>query len=124
MRLRPFLRFISVLAARSWYTANEDKAVRVGRATAEARDWLYDAKNRAEAIQLLARILKVSEKYAENTYRVWVEELKAHPKDLRLSPAGLRKVLENMIALGDLKPPIPDLASLADFSLADKVARR
>ena len=116
--------FISVLAARSWYTANEDKAVRFGRATSEARDWIYDRKNRAEAIQLLAKNLKVSEKYAENTYRVWVEELKAHPQDLRLSPAGLRKVLENMITLGDLKPPIPDLAAFADFSLADKIARK
>ncbi|OLC13537.1 MAG: hypothetical protein AUH29_12775 [Candidatus Rokubacteria bacterium 13_1_40CM_69_27] len=55
---------------------------------------------------------------------LWVEELKTHPRDLRLSPAGLRKVLENMIALGDVKGPVPDLAPYVDWSLADKVARR
>lgn len=115
--------FISVLAMRSWYTANEDAALRFGRATAEATEWIYDPRNRAEAIQILARNLKVSEKYAENTYRVWVEEIKVHPRDLRLSPAGLRKVLENMIMLGDFKPPVPDLATFADFSLADKLRR-
>lgn len=115
--------FISVLAMRSWVQAHEDAALRFGRATAEATQWIYDAKNRAEAVQILARSLKVSEKYAENTYRVWVEEIKAHPKDLRLSPAGLRKVLENMIILGDLKPPAPDLAQYVDFSLADKLRR-
>jgi NitT/TauT family transport system substrate-binding protein len=116
--------FISVLAMRTWVQAHEDVALRFGRATAEATEWFYDAKNRAEAVQILARDLKVSEKYAENTYRVWVEELKAHPRDLRLSPAGLRKVLENMITLGDFKPPVPDLAQYADFSLADKLGRR
>lgn len=116
--------FISVLAMRSWYTAHEDTVLRFGRATAEATQWIYDPKNRAEAIQILARNLKVSEKYAENTYRVWVEEIKAHPRDLRLSPAGLRKVLENMVLLGDLKPPIPDLAAYVDFSLAEKLTRR
>ncbi len=116
--------FISVLAMRPWVQAHEDTALRFGRATAEATEWFYDPKNRAEAVQILARNLKVSEKYAENTYRVWVEELKAHPRDLRLSPAGLRKVLENMITLGDFKPPVPDLATFADFSLSDKLGRR
>lgn len=116
--------FISVVAMRPWVQGHEDVAVRFGRATAEATEWFYDAKNRAEAVQILARNLKVNEKYAENTYRVWVEELKAHPRDLRLSPAGLRKVLENMITLGDLKPPVPDLAPYVDFSLADKLGRR
>jgi len=116
--------FISVLAMRPWVQAHEDAAVRFGRATAEATDWFYDPKNRAEAVQILARNLKVNEKYAENTYRVWVEEIKAHPRDLRLSPAGLRKVLENMILLGDFKPPVPDLAPYVDFSLADKLGRR
>jgi NitT/TauT family transport system substrate-binding protein len=116
--------FISVLAMRSWYTAHEDTVLRFGRATAEATRWIYDRKNRAEAIQILARNLKVSEKYAENTYRVWVEEIKAHPADLALSPAGLRKVLENMLLLGDIKPPVPDLAPFVDFSLAEKAARK
>ncbi len=116
--------FISVLAMRSWIQAHEDAALRFGQATAEAVDWLYTPKNRAEAVQILARNLKVSEKYADTTYRVWVEELKAHPRDVRLSPAGLRKVLENMILLGDFKPPIPDLGIYADFSLADKIGRR
>ncbi len=115
--------FISVLAMRSWVQAHEEAAVRFGRATAEATEWIYDPKNRAEAVQILGRNLKVSEKHADNTYRVWVDELRAHPKDLRLSPAGLRKVLEKMIILGDFKPPVPDLAQYADFGLADKLRR-
>ncbi len=115
---------VTVVAMRPWYTANQETAVRFLRGWADATQWLYDPKNRAEAVQIPARDLKVSEKYAENTYRVWVEELKAHPKDVRLSPAGLRKVLENMIVLGDLKPPVPDLAPYVDFSLADKLGRR
>jgi NitT/TauT family transport system substrate-binding protein len=116
--------FISVLAMRPWIQAHEDVVVRFGRATAEATEWLYDPKNHAEAVQILARALKVQDKYAENTYRVWVQEIQTHPRDLRLSPAGLRKVLENMVTLGDLKPPVPDLSAYVDFTLADKAAKR
>ncbi len=116
--------FISVVAMRPWVQAHQDLALRFGRATEEATNWIYDPKNRAEAVQVLARELKVPEKYAENTYRVWVEEIKAHSRDLHPSHAGLRKVLENMIALGDFKPPVPDLAQYADFSLAEKMNRR
>ncbi len=55
------------------------------------------------------------ERYAEQAYRVFVEEPQMFPQDLRLSPPGLRKVLDNMITLGVLKPPAPDLAAYVDF---------
>ena len=116
--------FISVLAMRPWIQAHEDIVLRFGRATAEATAWLYDPKNRAEAVQILARALKVEDRYADATYRVWVQEVGVHPRDLKLSPTGLRRVLENMLALGDLKLPLPDLAAYADFSLADKIAHK
>ena len=107
-----------------WIAAHEDVVLRFGRATIEASEWLYDPKNRTEAVQILARALKVEDKYAEATYKVWVQEVGAHPRDLKLSPAGLRKVLDNMIQLGDLKPPLPDVNAFADFTLADRAARR
>ena len=116
--------FISVLAMKAWIAANEDVVLRFGRATIEASEWLYDPKNHAEAVQILARALKVEDRYAETTYKVWVQEVGAHPRDLKLSPAGLRKVLDNMIQLGDLKPPLPDVNAYADFTLAEKAARR
>jgi len=116
--------FISVLAMKPWIAAHEDVVLRFGRATIEASEWLYEPKNRTEAEQILARALKVEEKYAEATYKVWVQEVGAHPRDLRLSPAGLRKVLDNMIQLGDLKPPLPDVNAFADFTLAEKAARK
>jgi NitT/TauT family transport system substrate-binding protein len=116
--------FISVLAMKPWIAAHEDVVLRFGRATIEASEWLYDPKNHTEAVQILARALKVEEKYAEATYKVWVQEVGAHPRDLKLSPAGLRKVLDNMIQLGDLKPPLPDVNVYADFTLAEKAARK
>jgi len=109
---------------RPWIQAHEDVVVRFGRATIKASEWLYDPRNRAEAVQILARALKVEDRYADATYKVWVQEVGAHPRDLKLSPAGLRKVLDNMIQLGDLKPPLPDVDAYADFTLADKAARR
>jgi len=116
--------FLSVVAMQPWVRAHEDAALRFGRATAEATQWLYDPRNRGEAVQILVRTVKVPEKYAENSYRALVEELQVFPRDLRLTLAGLRKVLENMLALGDLKPPLPDLEASADFSLVEKLGRR
>lgn len=51
--------FISVLAMRPWIRANEDTAVRFGRATAEATAWLDDPAHRTDAVQILARVLKI-----------------------------------------------------------------
>ena len=73
------MHLVMVVAMRPWYTANEEAVIRFMRGWADATDWLYDPKNKAEAIMILAECMKVEEKYAANAYRVFGEELKGYP---------------------------------------------
>src|SRR5262249_56884609 len=55
---------------REWAKANSDTLVRYIRAYVEGRRWALDAKNRAEAIALLADRLKLAPDIAARTHAV------------------------------------------------------
>ncbi len=116
------LQMVVVVAMRPWYTANQDTMVRFLRGWADATEWLYDPKNKAEAIQLLAERMKVEEKYATATYRVFVEELKGYPSRGQLNMEAVRQAAENMKILGGTPPT--DLARYVDTSLWEKAFGR
>lgn len=115
-------QIVVVVAMKPWYTANEDKVVRFLRGWAEATDWLYDPKNRAEAIRILAERMKVEEKYAAATYRLFVEELKGYPDKGRFNMEAVRQAAENMKIIGGTPPADP--ARYVDTSLLDKAFGR
>jgi len=116
------IEMVEVVAMRPWYTANEDAAVRFLRGWADATDWLYDPKNKAEAIKILAERMKVEERYAASTYRVFVEELKGYPARGRLNMEAVRQAADNMKMLGGTPPA--DFAKYLDTSLWEKAFGR
>ena len=116
------IQMVVVVAMRPWYTANQDTVVRFLRGWADATEWLYDPKNKAEAIQILAERMKVEEKYAAATYRVFVEELKGYPSRGQLNMEAVRQAAENMKILGGTPPA--DLSKYVDTSLWEKAFGR
>jgi len=115
-------QIVSVVAMKPWYTANQDKVVRFLRGWAEATDWLYDPRNKAEAIKILAERMKVEDKYAATTYRVFVEELKGYPAQGRFNMEAIRQAAENMKVIGGTPPADP--AKYLDTSLLEKAFGR
>lgn len=115
-------QIVVVVAMRPWYTANPDTVVRFLKGWAEATDWLYDPRNKAEAIKILAERMKVEEKYAATTYRVFVEEIKGYPTQGRFNLEAVRQSAENMKILGGTPPA--DLARYVDTSVGEKAFGR
>lgn len=115
-------QIVVVVAMRPWYTANPDTVVRFLKGWAEATDWLYDPRNKAEAIKILAERMKVEEKYAATTYRVFVEEIKGYPAQGRFNLEAVRQSAENMKILGGTPPA--DLARYVDTSVGEKAFGR
>lgn len=115
-------QIVVVVAMRPWYTANQDTVVQFLKGWAEATEWLYDPKNKAEAIKILAERMKVEEKYAANTYRVFVEELKGYPAKGKLNMEAVRQAAENMKIVGGTPPA--DLSKYVDTSLWEKTFGR
>jgi ABC-type nitrate/sulfonate/bicarbonate transport system substrate-binding protein len=116
------IQMVMVVAMRPWYTANQETAVRFLRGWADATEWLYDPRNKAEAIKILMDRMKVEERYAANAYRVFVEELKGYPRRGELNMQALRQGAENMKILGGTPPG--DLAKYVDTSLWEKAFGR
>jgi ABC-type nitrate/sulfonate/bicarbonate transport system substrate-binding protein len=107
-----------MVAMRPWYTQNEAAVVKFYRAWAEATDWLYDPKNKAEAIRIYATRMKQSERQGAATYRSFVEEIKAYSARGEVNREGLRQYAEAMKFLGHTIPG--DVESYAEFGLAKK----
>ena len=113
---------VTVVAMRPWYTTHEETVARFLRGWADATEWLYDPQNKAEATKILADRMKVEERYAANTYRVFVEELKGYPRRGELNMQGLRQAAENMKILGGTPPA--DLAKYVDTGPWEKAFGR
>ena len=92
---------------REWANANEDLVVRFTRAMIRATDWLQDAKNKDEVIQLLLAETKNNKARAEAMYAATLSPTMGLTPRSRLDMEGIRTVLELREIAGLMKPPVP-----------------
>jgi ABC-type nitrate/sulfonate/bicarbonate transport system substrate-binding protein len=102
-------RYARGLAAtrRDWANANEDLVVRFTRAMIRATDWVQDAKNKDEAIQLLLGETKNNKARAEAMYAQTISPTMGLTSRSRIDFEGIRTVLELREIAGLMKPPVP-----------------
>jgi NitT/TauT family transport system substrate-binding protein len=112
---------VIIIANKKWYTQNEDVAVRFVRGYQAATRWLYDPKNREDAITYLADKSKVDPKYVANAYKLFIQDLKAYPVDARINRDVLKQTLANFNKLGIDVPSNPE--KYIDDSLVDKALK-
>ncbi len=81
-------------ARQSWANANRDAVVGYIRAFSEAVDWLYDPRNKDEAIAIFRKNLpNVSEQGAQAAYGVLLAASGGFQKKAQIDLAGVRTVL-------------------------------
>ena len=112
--------YVQLVTTRSWAKANEDTLVRFIRAWNEAIQITYDPARKDEVVKILAKELKLEEKFVQSAYQNWVVEQKIFSKDGKVSPQGLQTVINAMIDMGDLQAPGPKPADLYDPSFVEK----
>jgi ABC-type nitrate/sulfonate/bicarbonate transport system substrate-binding protein len=100
----PDFPFIVHAARRSWVQAERDTTVGVLRALARGRDWLYNPANREAAIDVLAQQARLAPTSAAQTYDLFLVEQRVFGSGA-VNLAGLERVLEFLVADGDLAPP-------------------
>jgi ABC-type nitrate/sulfonate/bicarbonate transport system substrate-binding protein len=102
-------------ARKSWADANRDAVVAYIRAFSGAVDWLYDPKNRDEALAILRKNLPaMNEQAAQTAYAVLL-----HPKDgfqrkARIDLEGVRTVLRLRSKYGQPQKTLTDPARYYD----------
>jgi ABC-type nitrate/sulfonate/bicarbonate transport system substrate-binding protein len=108
-----------------WANANRNAVVGFLRAVHQGVDWLYDPKNRDEAVNILVKHTGARPDDSVKSYDLFMVELKAFRRDGAIPPESFRRVLDAVAELGDLpKPPPPASKFLDDSFLKAALAGR
>lgn len=115
-------QFNVVTVRKDWPKGNPDNEgllVRFIRALSKACRWLNDSNNKQEAVQILVKITKTEEKFASQTYDLYVKN-SVFPKEGEINMSGMKEVLNAMGELGTFKGPVPSAEKFLDMSYWEK----
>jgi ABC-type nitrate/sulfonate/bicarbonate transport system substrate-binding protein len=112
-------------ARKSWADANRDAVVGYIRAFSEAVDWLYDARNKEEAIAIFRKNLPAaSEQAAQIAYGVLLAPRDGFQKKAQIDLEGVRTVLALRSKYGEPRKALTDPAVYYDPSFYEVAMRR
>ena len=87
---------------RNW-AADKDHGKRIARVLTRAHQWLWDSKNRAEAITILKKYTKRDSDILEKIYDQYFVTDKLYSPDAKVRIEGTQTVIDEMVARGELK---------------------
>jgi hypothetical protein len=86
------------------------------KAYGRAVRWLYDPKNKEQAVDFLVKYSKQTRKDSVDTYDYFLTKLKAFSADGLISDATYKKMTDGLISLEDMKAPVPPMSKFFDAS--------
>jgi NitT/TauT family transport system substrate-binding protein len=99
-----------------WAQKNRPALLGYVKAYGRAVRWLYDPKNKEQAIDILVKYSRQDRKDTADTYDYFINKLKAFSADGLISDAAYQKMMDGLIGLGDMKAPIPPISKFVDTS--------
>jgi ABC-type nitrate/sulfonate/bicarbonate transport system substrate-binding protein len=112
-------------ARKSWADANRDSVVGYIRAFSEAVDWLYDPKNKDEAIRIFLKNLpQANAQAAETSYRVLLSPTDGFQRKAQIDMEGVRTVLALRTKYGKPQKTLADPSKYYDPAFYDAALRR
>ena len=121
--LGPIL-FTTDFAHANYMKSNRAEIVRYLRAMIEATRWLYDPKNKEEALALHMKVLKSSRESAEEDYKYLVQEFQPFPRDGLVSKVSFDKTMELRAKEGIYQgKKIPTAADFVDNSFIEEALK-
>lgn len=109
----------------NYLKSNRTELVRFLRATIEATRWLYDPKNKEEALAIHMKFLKSTRESAEEDYKYLVQEFQPFPRDASISKASFDKTMDLRAKEGTYQgKKIPPAGDYVDNSLIEEALRQ
>ena len=102
-----------------WAAKNREALLAYIRAYSRAIRWLYDPKNKDQAVDLLVKYSKQDRKDSADTYDYFVTKLRAFSADGRISDTSYTRMTSALIEWGDLNQPVPPMSKFFDSSFID-----
>jgi ABC-type nitrate/sulfonate/bicarbonate transport system substrate-binding protein len=112
--------FLVLLSKPSWLKGHAKEARGFLMALSEAVNWLYDEKNRDEAIKILAAHTKLPPQYAAQTYDYYIKELKPFSHNLAIPHGIVDATVKTLVEIGDIKESEVQAAKIIDTSYLPK----
>ena len=116
--------FMADFAQVNYLKSNRMEVVRYLKSMIEATRWLYEPKNKEEALAIHTRGLKTTRESAEEDYKYLVEEFQPFPKDGTISKAAFDKIME-LRAKDGIYPgkKVPPMADYVDNSFIEEALK-
>jgi NitT/TauT family transport system substrate-binding protein len=105
--------FLVFLGRPKWMKDNPEATRGYLRALSASIDWIYDPKNKEEAIAILAKATKLDKALAAQTYDYYVRDLQPFSRKLVIPPAIVDSTVKTLIELGDIKQPTKPLTDVS-----------
>jgi NitT/TauT family transport system substrate-binding protein len=102
-----------------WAAKNREALLGYIRAYSRAIRWLYDPKNKDQAVDLLVKYSKQDRKDSADTYDYFVTKLRAFSTDGWISDTSYTRMTGALVEWGDLKQPVPPMSKFFDSSFID-----
>jgi NitT/TauT family transport system substrate-binding protein len=116
----PHFPFDTYAASTSWLPTHRTEAVAFLKSIAAGVRFLYDPKNKARALQILSSETNTSDDDTLKTYDLLITQLHAFPLAGTSTPADYNLVIDAVVKLGLVKPPLPPPTKFYDNSYGDE----
>lgn len=121
--LGPIL-FTTDFAHLNYIKTNRAEIVRYLKVMIEATRWLYDPKNKEEALAIHMKVLKATRESAEEDYKYLVQDFQPFPRDGTVSKVSYDKTMELRAKEGLYQgKKIPPMSDYVDGSLIDEALK-
>jgi ABC-type nitrate/sulfonate/bicarbonate transport system substrate-binding protein len=121
--LGPIL-FTTDFAHANFIKSNRQEIVRYLKSMIEATRWLYDPKNKEEAIALHMKVLKSTRESAEEDYKYLVQEFQPFPRDGLVSKVSFDKTMDLRAKEGTYQgKKIPPASDYVDNSMIEEALK-
>ncbi|MBI4529565.1 MAG: ABC transporter substrate-binding protein [Deltaproteobacteria bacterium] len=119
------IQFTVDFAHMNFLQSRRDDVVKYLKSMIQASQWLYDPKNKEEAIALHMKVLKSTRQIAEQDYKFLVQEFQPFSKTGAVSKVAMEKTMELRAKEGIYKDKkVPPYTNYVDNSLVEEAQRQ
>jgi ABC-type nitrate/sulfonate/bicarbonate transport system substrate-binding protein len=119
------IQFVVQFAHDDYLKSNRGEVVKFVKGLAEATQWLYDPKNKEEALNIYMKILKSPRERAEADYHYMIEEFKPFPIDGALNKQAIEKTFELREKAGKYEgKKVPSYLQYVDTTIVEEAKKQ
>ncbi len=119
------IQFVVEFAHEDYIRSNRAEVVKFLKGMIEAARFLYDPKNKEDALAIYMKILKGTREAAETDYRFLIEEFKPFPTDSSVNKQAIEKTMELRVKAGRYEgKPTPSYLQYVDTTLVEDAKKQ